>query len=188
MLQNEALQAAETDKTLLQENLRSSTNEVARMVITDALNVAQKLYLKQALQVELIAAIRQSLTHVISDVSSCNVELQVQVQAEKASEVVIDSAVNNVLELDNTISPLEGMLAPIFSDRLSGKRNNCQLERSNWFQRQLVLELKQVVLESEQTAVVALEECAGLTEQVRRLLSEKATLEDQVKANCFLPY
>ena len=131
-----------------------------------------------------MAASKQSLVRILSDVESANTSLDDQIKAEIELELStaahLGSAVETVSSVENILSPLEGVLAKLCSDFSKETSSRCRFERSWWVEKRLVLDLRQVLVESGLTAIGATEECVSLTDVVRQLWADKVALEGQV--------
>lgn len=126
-------------------------------------------------------------------------EMQGNLVAEKSGRVRVEQMLETQLRADreagNILHPAEDASANLLQNvSLLGQRtveaqawalrersSRCRLEQLLWAAQQRVCRLEQGLVESNRTVEDAVDECVGLSSQVRLLVSEKMNLEQEVK-------
>ncbi len=107
--------------------------------------------------------------------------LETQLRVDKEAASILVPAVNVSATLLQDISLLGQHTVDAMAWALKERSSRCKLEQLLWAAQQRVCLLEQGLVESNQTVDSAVEECVGLSSQVRLLSLEKLNLEQEVK-------
>ncbi len=107
--------------------------------------------------------------------------MEIQLRADHDAANILVPAVNVSATLLQDVSLLGQQTVEALAWALKEKSSRCKLEQLLWAAQQRLCLLEQGLVESNQTVENAVEECVGLSSQVRQLLIEKINLEEQVK-------
>ena len=107
--------------------------------------------------------------------------LEIQLRAGDEAASILVPAVNVSATLLQNVSLLGQHAVEALAWALKERSSRCKLEQLLWAAQQRVSLLEQGLVESNQTVDNAVEECVGLSSQVRLLSVEKLNLEQEVK-------
>jgi hypothetical protein len=106
--------------------------------------------------------------------------MAIQLRAEDEAASILMPAVNVSATLLQSVSLLGQHTVDALAWALTERSSRCKLEQLLWAARQRGCLLEEGLAESNQTLDNAVEECVGLSSQVRMLSLEKLNLEQEV--------
>uniref|UniRef100_A0A7S0M099 Uncharacterized protein n=1 Tax=Cryptomonas curvata TaxID=233186 RepID=A0A7S0M099_9CRYP len=107
--------------------------------------------------------------------------LEIQLRADDEAASILVPAVNVSATLLENVSLLGQQTVEALAWALKERSSRCKLEKVLWAAQQRVFLLEQGLVESNQTVDNAVEECVGLSSQVRLLSVEKVNLEQELR-------
>jgi chromosome segregation ATPase len=131
-----------------------------------------------------VATKERLVVEILADLEEAKVAVfQAQLAEQKSADdmaTVLEIISATASDLESGMLLFGGQIARVRKDGFDARLSRCRLEQALFAERQRILELRVLLDESGLAAREATEECAGLIDQLRKLVEDKAALEGQV--------